>query len=663
MKKGYVGLAVYISLALSMNCAYAKMTKAAHQYYQQAGVCEYKQDTQGAINLIKKAIEVNNDDDVMLYTKLGGLYASSEQYAEAVQAYQKALKLRNNDAFIYVSLGSIYQTLGENDKALDAYKKALELCPEYKYNYINIANIELAKKNYNDAEDYYSKFLTLYPDNNEAKSNLAESYFMNDKSEKACEIFHSMYDKNPDGFKDFAKYGTALYKMKDYKNAIPILEKAVEQDNNSVKSLAQLALCYQNTDNIPKAETIYAKLFELAPNMNEFRLDYANMLSAQQKDDEAIKQYNEYIKSYPKDPEGYINLGALYKRLDNVDLATDNFEKAYNLDSTDIDTIKDLAFCYHKKNELAKAVNFYNIALEKDSDNYSLNYNKAIALHAMEKYDDAIKTYEKVLTLKNDDEVIKSNLNAALVEYGYKLIDENKNNDAQQYFKKAITINDKEPSAYFGLALISQSNHDFQSAMKYYQKAVDLDSKNAEYTNAYEEFKNNLSADDLAKLTTSDDVDSSVKYAALISAAEKYFKDKKYSEALSSYENALKINPNNKEALLKVGNIYKNDKDLTKSGEYYKKAIDIDDKYTDAWFNLGLVYANTNKLSNAIDCFNKVISIDDKYTYAYYALGLAYEYEHNNQKAIDYYKKYIKLERDSGLINTVNTKIKYLQKS
>ena len=151
MKKKYLGIALLMSLILSVNTVSAKMTKEAHQYYQQASTCEYKQDMEGAVKLILKAIEVNNDDDVLLYTKLGGLYSNMEKFQEAVTAYRKALELRPNDAFIYVSLGSIYQTLNDNDKALDAYNKAMELCPEYKFNYINIQEV------------YRYLFCTFYP--------------------------------------------------------------------------------------------------------------------------------------------------------------------------------------------------------------------------------------------------------------------------------------------------------------------------------------------------------------------------------------------------------------------------------------------------------------------------------------------------------------------
>lgn len=661
MKKKYLGIALLMSLILSVNTVSAKMTKEAHQYYQQASTCEYKQDMAGAVKFILKAIEVNNDDDVLLYTKLGGLYSNMEKYQDAVTAYRKALELRPNDAFIYVSLGSIYQTLNDNDKALDAYKKAMELCPEYKFNYINIANVQLAKGQYGDAEEYYNKFLELYPDNDEARANLAETYFMSDKAEKACEIFKSMYEKNPNTFKEYSKYGTALYKLKEYKLAIPMLEKAVEQDSNSVKALAQLALCYQTVEDYPKAEATYNKLFEIAPGMNEFRLDYANMLSAQSKDEAAIKQYKAYIAAYPNDVDGYINLGALYKRTGKTDLAIDNFEKAFSMDSNDMDTVKDLAFCYHKDNDYKSAIKYYSIALSKDPNNYSLNYNRAIALHAIEDYEGAIKGYEKVLTLKEDD-VIKTNLNAALIEYGYKLIDESKYDEAIANFTKASEMNSKEPSAYMGLAQAYDKKGEKGIALLNYQKATEIDPKNEDYKETYEAYKDSLSTEDLQKLAESKGENKELEYASLLATADKQYKAKNYKAALESYEKVMVLNPNNKEVLLKIGNIYKTNKDLVKSGEYYQKAIDCDEKYTDGWFNLGLVYANTNKLTDAINCFNKVIAIDDKYTYAYYALGLAYEYEHNNAKAVDNYKKYVKLEQDKSLVSTVNAKIKQLEK-
>ena len=216
-----------------------------------------------------------------------------------------------------------------------------------------------------------------------------------------------------------------------------------------------------------------------------------------------------------------------------------------------------------------------------------------------------------------------------------------------------------------GTAIACQKGGDNSAAISYFQKAIELDPKNEEYVSVYDGFKDSMSPIEVEHMIAiaQNDNDKEMECSAYILLGDKLYKDKKYAEALLPYEKAVDIHWKNKEVLLKIGNIHKNNKDWEKASEYYKKAISCDDKYTDAWFNLGLVYANTNKLTDAIECFSKVISLDPSYTYAYYALGLAYEYEHNNKKSIENYQKYVQLEQDKSLVNTINEKIKQLEKS
>ena len=174
---GVVGFIVVLGLAVGS--ANAKLSKSAYQIYQQANMAECKGDIQGAVDLINKAISTNSEEDVMLYTKLGGLYVTLEKYDEALEIYKKAVALRYTDAFLYVSLGNIYQVKGDNINALVSYQKALELCPEYKYNYLNVANVELALKHYSEAEDNYKKFLESYPENYDAIANFVVILLIN----------------------------------------------------------------------------------------------------------------------------------------------------------------------------------------------------------------------------------------------------------------------------------------------------------------------------------------------------------------------------------------------------------------------------------------------------------------------------------------------------
>ena len=126
-------LVFVITLTVTISTVSAKLSKQAYQLYQKANLAECNGNTNEAINLIKQAISSNTEEDIMLYTKLGGLYVAVENYDEALNTYKKAVSLQNSDAFLYISLGNIYQVKGDGVNALISYQKALELCPEYKY--------------------------------------------------------------------------------------------------------------------------------------------------------------------------------------------------------------------------------------------------------------------------------------------------------------------------------------------------------------------------------------------------------------------------------------------------------------------------------------------------------------------------------------------------
>lgn len=86
-KKIYVSLLI-LSALISAQSVEAKMTKEAHNLYQQACAYEYKSDYKTAIKIIQQAIELNGED-AMLYTKIAGLYSDTGNYEEALSAYKR----------------------------------------------------------------------------------------------------------------------------------------------------------------------------------------------------------------------------------------------------------------------------------------------------------------------------------------------------------------------------------------------------------------------------------------------------------------------------------------------------------------------------------------------------------------------------------------------
>lgn len=681
-KKLYITLAILCTLSTMATPTDAKMTKEAHALYQQACAYEYKSDYLTAIRIIQQALQINGED-AMLYTKIAGLYSDIGSYEDALAAYKKAIKLRPNDAFIYISMGNILQTIGDYQNAYNAFKHAQQIYPEYKYNYLNLANIEYFRKNYKNATENYNAFLSAYPEHMEASENLANVYMLSEQPEKACEIYTNIYKKYPSAFTEFEKYGMALFDTKQYQAASEILEKALvgSEDNENIN--ARLALTYQQLGENEKSLKYFEKTFQINPNLVALKFDYANLLGNLGKYDNAVEQYKSYITVFPEDANAYKNLGIVYKKLDNNDLALFNFEKAYSKDSSNIEIKKELALCYHKKKDYINALKFYDFALKSEPDNEDLIANKALTLHAMNNYVAAIELYKELLT-KQPNERIEQNLTAASIAYGYNLYDKEDFGQAILYFEDAIDLNDKEASAYFGLALANAKMGCTDIAITNFEKAASLAPGNIEYATKLNEYRENYkNIPENEQLIENENKDYSEPNLEIIQPAteaitkkitednsafeelikkgdDAYYKQR-YNEAIDCYTKAVVFNPSDKMVMLKIANIYKLLGNNAKAISFYDKIITIDKNSTDAYFNKGLVFANQKKYDDALTCFEKVIELSPEYPYAYYSTALTYELKEMPEKAIEYYNLYLNVEKDEKMQNIVKQKLKQIE--
>ena len=307
------------------------MTPEVNLLYQQACSAEYKEDYTTAVQKLTEALKLAGND-VMLYTKLAGVYSEMGEYDKALAAYAKVAELKPSDGYIYISVGSIYENQGKYKEALDAYNKVAQMCPEYLYNYLNIANVQYQLRNYKDAIENYNKFLATYSQHAEARENLANSYMNDGNYTSAANEYENLYVKNPAGFKDYANFGLALYRLKNYEKASTFLEKAVEADPDNITARISLALSYQELEKDDLALAQYDVIFKQAPQLHSLRLDYANLLADIGNNAAAIEQYKIYTEKFPDDVRGFKNLAILYERDKNYDLAIAEFAKAIEKD-------------------------------------------------------------------------------------------------------------------------------------------------------------------------------------------------------------------------------------------------------------------------------------------------------------------------------------------
>jgi len=81
-----------------------------------------------------------------IHNNLGMSLVDVGRTAEAIEEYQKALRLSSEYPQIYNNLGNAYLSIGQYDKAEQSLKKALELAPHFEIAKVNLIRVYLATK-------------------------------------------------------------------------------------------------------------------------------------------------------------------------------------------------------------------------------------------------------------------------------------------------------------------------------------------------------------------------------------------------------------------------------------------------------------------------------------------------------------------------------------
>lgn len=487
------------------------------------------------------------------------------------------------------------------------------------------------------------------------------------KPKDAVDIYNDIYLKEPSSFKDYSNYGLALYRISDYDNAEQILNKAIEKDKNDYVAMANLAYVYMAQHKEKEAIDEFSKVLALNPDMNSIRFDYANLLADNDNIDEAILQYEEYLKTSKNNEVAYLNTGILYSRKEDYPKAIEILKQGKSVAPKNIEIQKELAKAYHLNKNYNEAILEYDSLLASTPEDTDILLNKAVAYHALKKYTEAIDIYKSLLEKKSGDKKISEYLYKAYIAQADNLFNEGNYRKAVQNYELALNINPDDPILYINIANTYDKMGSKSKVIEYYEKAMEAAPDNPDVLSSYAKTLNKYDKTDEAKLVYEkalfvQDTKVEDKYDYYIDIADTYYKNKDYTNALENYLKAETLNKNDEYLYIKLGNTYKGLSKLDEAVDSYKKSIEVNNQNPDAFFNIGLCRAELNDLTSAKENFSKVIELKPGYAYAYYAMGLAFEKENNLEKAVEYYETFVEITEDKNLRNNVQNKINNLKK-
>lgn len=210
------------------------------------------------------------------HLSFGNAYLKNKQYEDAETQLLKAwdflpiqehtLKKRTQTARL---LGRMYQESEQYAPAIEWYQKAVSLAPDDTHNksaYRALANLYLYQENATEAINMFEKLLSY---NLDAPTEIEYLYHLvvlnNDKQDFDRALHHANRWANltPDDPRIQELLGKLHLRTGDEEEAIAQMEKVMEMDPNDSKTLSDLATRYQNRNETQKAFEAYERLHQM----------------------------------------------------------------------------------------------------------------------------------------------------------------------------------------------------------------------------------------------------------------------------------------------------------------------------------------------------------------------------------------------------------------
>ena len=422
----------------------------------------------------------------------------------------------------------------KKDEAEALYQSLIEKYPENESLYYNLAKLNIADKKIDQAEGVLKKIVVQLPEKDQPKFVLIEFLTRQRGKEKAEKELDQLINDNSDNFGfRFAKL--SLYKEQP-EEIQKILEQIVEDDKlgaAGIDARNKLARLFQSQGKKEKAIKLVNEVIELDSKNANALLFRAGLLLQDKDFDGALADARSVLREAPESEKALMVLAVSQVQTKNIELAQETFEKILLINPKNLIATKDLARIkvqikdeigaislleksraifkddvdisvmlidlYGKQQEWEKAEKIASSLLENAEAKELPHFKLAQLYMGQQKFEDAIKEFNKVLLTKPKAmDVLGGIVNAHLAlkqtEKAEKILDnaleDNKDNpalltmraelyrqlkqysDAERLFKRVIELKPGVELGYKNLATVYQAQKQLDNIITTFEQAV-----------------------------------------------------------------------------------------------------------------------------------------------------------------------------------------------
>lgn len=542
-------------------------------------------------------------EDVEVLKLLGLCHLNLGDFTGAVKDFETVVKYAQDDATSWYHLALCYDNLDDYSKAKFAYRKVIELRDKYVDAYKNLGVIYLKTREIEKAYELGKTASELFPDEYLFYYLAGSALLSLREFEKSLEYFEKATQLNNINVQLYCNYGTALMSCHKLKEALEVYQKGLEINPDHATLYYNIASVYQIQRKNKEAVEYFRKAYEL----EDAELFLSALALAEFKTgdvEKAIEYYKTLVNNHPEKQNYKYNLACCYEKIGDYETSIEYLEQLILMQPRSLIMLQKLAKLLISSNQFSRAKLIYETIIAGGFVSDDIYYNYAMVCTKTGDLDIAERIFKKVIELNPKHARARKDL--GVIYLNKRLFDY-----ADDEFKKAYEISPNDSEIVFEYANYLQAMQKWEDAQPLYEKAIELDSKVANYY-----VFASLNAQNMK------DLKSAVKYIEkavkllpadpfiLLNAGRIYYSAKKYEKAQFVLIKSWEMNQN-----IEVENLI----GLTYLGlKEYDKALDVFLKLTKDYpenMNILFSYAQaaekTGRIEEAKAAVTRVLEIFD----------------------------------------------------
>jgi len=293
--------------------------KNAEPYQQLAFIyARYLKKTDQAIDYANRAIALN-PADVEAYQRLVEIEVAAGQEKKALEALDRATKVRSSDPNFWMHLGKLYMAVlfksdsqpkpDEFKRTNEIFKRAAEHAGDDPAILKDVADYYAASQQLKEAIPLYLRVLELQPDDANAREKLATGFILTNQRGKAVEMLEQIIKEHPDKYQPYDLLAQVLDDE----------ARSLQRANRTDEAQAKFA----------KVAANYEQSLLINPNHPSTYLHLAELFVGPLKDaGRAVQLLTEARRRFPGAPEIVYYLGIAQREAKQSQQAVATFEEA-----------------------------------------------------------------------------------------------------------------------------------------------------------------------------------------------------------------------------------------------------------------------------------------------------------------------------------------------